>query len=170
MNTCGWRERGYNEIVDDMNYVRIPGKKTSGSFRLPIKNVYNIPVVEGSCWLGMYATLAPSNIPAQVQSIKQHHDDMDECADGDAFNIRRGKVVSDSDDPASNCSSFTAQVIITNHPGWIKSGYTPSVHCGTGHAPCRFDILHVLDRRTGRVHHGREDVKLGDAAMVRMTP
>lgn len=158
------------KAIDDMH---LPSQKPTGSFRLPIQNVYYTPgagtvvtgtVVAGSCWPGMYVTLAPSNIPAQVQSIQQHHESLDECStgdivglsfgdtdsNGDDLDIRRGEVVSDSDSPASNCSSFTAQIIVTSHPGYIKSGYTPNVHCGTGRAPCRFEILDTMEVRTGR--------------------
>lgn len=51
------------EAIDDMH---LPGQKPTGSFRLPIRNVYHIPgagtvvtgtVVAGSYWPGMYVTL-----------------------------------------------------------------------------------------------------------------
>lgn len=155
------------EAIDDMH---LPGQKPTGSFRIPIQNVYHIPnigkvvtgtVVAGTCWPGMYVTLAPNNIPVQVRSMQQHHESLDECStgaivglcfgytdsDGDDLDIRRGEVVSDSDNPASNCSSFTAQIIVTSHPGNIKSGYTPGVYCGTGRAPCRFEILDTMEAR-----------------------
>lgn len=131
----------------------------------------------------MYVTLAPNKIPAQVHSIQQHHESLDKCStgdivclglgdtdtDGDDLDIRRGEVVSDSDNLASNCSSFTAQIIVASHPGFIKSGYTLSVHCGTARAPCRFVILDTMNAQTG-CRIGKRKVKNSWATVVKMTP
>lgn len=51
--------------------------------------------------------------------------------------IHRGDVASDAkNDPACEVKSFTAQIVILNHPGRIGKGYTPIVDCHTSHVPC----------------------------------
>jgi elongation factor 1-alpha len=67
--------------------------------------------------------------------------------------IWRGNVASDSkNDPSREAASFLAQIIIMNHPGEIKNGYTPVLDCHTTHIACRFnEIVSKIDRRTNAV-------------------
>ncbi|KAL9546890.1 translation elongation factor EF-1 alpha, partial [Mucor bainieri] len=66
--------------------------------------------------------------------------------------IRRGNVCSDSkNDPAKESASFTAQVIILNHPGQISAGYAPVLDCHTAHIACKFsELIEKIDRRSGK--------------------
>ena len=50
-------------------------------------------------------------------------------------------------DPAQNTKDFTAQVIITNHPGKIMAGYTPVLDCHTAHIACKF--VKLLSKKKG---------------------
>merc|ERR1719271_2056029 len=61
--------------------------------------------------------------------------------------------------------SFTAQVIVLNHPGEIRNGYAPVLDCHTAH------IASKMDRRSGKVLEANPKfVKSGDAAMVKLIP
>ena len=62
-------------------------------------------------------------------------------------------MASDSkNDPSREAASFLAQIIIMNHPGEIKNGYTPVLDCHTTHIACRFnEIVSKIDRRTNAV-------------------
>merc|ERR1712037_353619 len=84
----------------------------------------------------MIATFAPVNVTTEVKSVEMHHESLPEAGPGDnvGFNvknvsvkdIRRGNVASDSkNDPAKEAKTFTAQVIVMNHPGEIGNGYSP---------------------------------------------
>jgi len=75
-------------------------------------------------------------------------------------------------DPPRECDSFSAQVIILNHPGQIHAGYAPVLDCHTAHIACKFsELLDKVDRRTGAsVEANPKNVKNGDAAIVKLTP
>ena len=59
-----------------------------------------------------------------------------------------------------------------NHPGQIKAGYTPIIHCHTAHVPCEFaELLEKVDRRSGKtIAEAPIYLKSGEAAMVKMIP
>jgi hypothetical protein len=87
--------------------------------------------------------------------------------------IRRGNVASDSkNDPAKEAASFTAQVIVLNHPGQIGAGYAPVLDCHTAHIACKFaELLEKIDRRSGKTMEANPKfVKTGDAAIVKLIP
>ena len=87
--------------------------------------------------------------------------------------IRRGNVASDSkNDPAKECESFNAQVIIINHPGQIAAGYAPVLDCHTAHIACKFaELIEKIDRRTGKtMEAGPKFVKSGDACIAKLVP
>lgn len=64
------------------------------------------------------------------------------------------------------------QVIILNHPGKIKAGYSPVLDCHTAHVTCRFaELKEKLDRRTGKKLEDQPQMLVsGDAATVKMVP
>lgn len=87
--------------------------------------------------------------------------------------IRRGNVASDSkNDPAKEAASFTAQVIVLNHPGQIGAGYAPVLDCHTAHIACKFaELIEKIDRRTGKTMEASPKfVKSGDACIVKLIP
>jgi len=88
-------------------------------------------------------------------------------------NIKRGFVCSNAkEDPAQDCESFDAQVIVLNHPGEIHAGYAPVLDCHTAHIAVKFAELNSkIDRRSGKVvEENPKMIKTGDAAMVKMIP
>merc|ERR1712243_422181 len=87
--------------------------------------------------------------------------------------IKRGMVTSDSkNDPAKEAKSFTAQVIVLNHPGEIHPGYQPVLDCHTAHVACKFEAFEQkIDRRSGKVlEENPKLVKTGGAAMIKLVP
>merc|ERR1712179_402610 len=119
----------------------------------------------------------------EVKSVEMHHEELKQAQPGDnvGFNIknlsvkdiRRGNVASDSKrEPAAGAATFKAQVIVLNHPGEIRKGYTPVLDCHTAHVACRFDeILEKIDRRSGKVlEQNPPCVKSGDACIAILKP
>ncbi|KAJ3259653.1 translation elongation factor EF-1 alpha [Boothiomyces macroporosus] len=179
-------------LLDAIDAIDLPTRPTDKPLRLPLQDVYKIGgigtvpvgrVETGIIKAGMVVTFAPANVTTEVKSVEMHHEMLEQGVPGDnvGFNvknvsvkdIRRGMVCSDSkNDPAKEAASFTAQVIIMNHPGQISAGYSPVLDCHTAHIACKFNELkEKLDRRSGKkVEDNPKFVKAGDAAIVELIP
>jgi len=179
-------------MLQGLDSIAPPERPTEKPLRLPLQDVYKIGgigtvpvgrVETGKLKPGMVVNFAPSNVTTEVKSVEMHHQSLDEALPGDnvGFNvknvsvkeIRRGNVCSDTkNDPAREADNFKAQVIILNHPGEIRKGYSPVLDCHTAHIACKFEeMVEKIDRRSGKkLEDNPEKVKSGDAAIVRMVP
>merc|ERR1712111_165876 len=179
-------------LLDALDNVNPPKRPTDKALRLPLQDVYKIGgigtvpvgrVETGVIKPGMVVTFAPANVTTEVKSVEMHHTALESAEPGDnvGFNvknvsvkdIRRGNVASDSkNDPARETDTFKAQVIILNHPGEIRKGYSPVVDCHTAHIACKFEeLVEKIDRRSGKkLEDNPEKVKSGDSAIVSMKP
>jgi len=179
-------------LVESLDMMEAPKRPTDKPLRLPLQDVYKIGgigtvpvgrVETGIIKPGMVVTFAPVGLSTEVKSVEMHHESLPEAAPGDnvGFNVKnvsvkelkRGYVTSDSkNDPAMGCANFTAQVIVLNHPGEIKNGYTPVLDCHTAHISCKFaDITVKMDKRSGAtLEENPKCIKSGDAALVKMEP
>src|SRR5690606_32707772 len=102
---------------------------------------------------GMLVVFSPTELkPTEVKSIEMHHESLSQALPGDnvGFNIkniaasqlRRGYVCGDAkNDPPAEALSFRAQVIVMNHPGQIRNGYSPVIDCHTAHVACKFQKI-----------------------------
>merc|ERR1712195_189110 len=178
--------------LEALDLVNPPKRPVDKALRLPLQDVYKIGgigtvpvgrVETGELKPGMLVSFAPGNVTTEVKSVEMHHTSVPVAAPGDnvGFNvknvsvkdIRRGNVASDSkNDPARESVSFKAQVIVLNHPGEIKAGYSPVLDCHTAHIACKFEsLLTKLDKRTGKkVEDNPKFIKNGDAGIVNMIP
>jgi len=179
-------------LLEALDNIIPPKRPIEKALRVPLQDVYKIGgigtvpvgrVETGVLKPGMVVTFAPAMITTEVKSVEMHHEQLKQAVPGDnvGFNvknvsvkdIRRGNVASDSkNDPAAGCEDFTAQVIVLNHPGEIRAGYTPVLDCHTAHIACKFATLkEKIDRRSGKsVEKEPKAVKSGDAAIVLLTP
>jgi len=179
-------------LLEALDMMEAPKRPTDKPLRLPLQDVYKIGgigtvpvgrVETGIIKPGMVVCFAPVGLQTEVKSVEMHHESLPEAVPGDnvGFNVKnisvkelkRGFVASDSkNDPAMGCANFTAQVIVLNHPGEIKSGYTPVLDCHTAHISCRFaEIEQKMDKRTGQTLEANPKcIKSGDAAIVKMEP
>jgi len=179
-------------LLEALDSVIPPARPTDKPLRLPLQDVYKIGgigtvpvgrVETGIIKPGMLVHFAPSNVTTEVKSVEMHHESLPEALPGDnvGFNvknvsvkdIRRGNVAGDNkNDPPRGAKMFHAQVIILNHPGEIKNGYSPVLDCHTAHIACKFqEIKEKCDRRSGKkLEDNPKFVKSGDAAMVDLIP
>src|SRR4030067_197556 len=124
----------------------------------------------------------PSDKIGEIKSIEMHHEQTPQAEPGDnvGFNvrgvekkdIRRGDVAGPADSPPTVAKSFTAQIIVLNHPSVITAGYTPVFHAHTAQVACTFEeIQRSLDPKTGATKAEKPDfIKTGDAAIVKIRP
>merc|ERR1719308_410247 len=179
-------------LLEALDSIIPPTRPTDKPLRLPLQDVYKIGgigtvpvgrVETGIIKPGMVVTFAPVNVTTEVKSVEMHHESLPEAGPGDnvGFNvknvsvkdIRRGNVASDSkNDPAKEAKTFTAQVIVMNHPGEIGNGYSPVLDCHTAHIACKFtELKEKIDRRSGKkMEDFPKKIKSGDAAIVNMIP
>merc|ERR1712072_1596652 len=158
----------------------------------PLQDVYKIGgigtvpvgrVETGTIKAGMIVTFGPQQLTTEVRSVEMHHESVELAIPGDnvGFNvknvstkdIKRGNVCSDSkNDPSKGVESFTAQVIVMNHPNEIKAGYAPVLDCHTAHIACKFvELLEKIDRRDGKkLEDTPKAVKNGDACIAKLIP
>jgi len=179
-------------LYQALDSILPPSRPTDKALRLPLQDVYKIGgigtvpvgrVETGVIKPGMVVTFAPPNVTTEVKSVEMHHESLAEALPGDnvGFNVknvsvkdvRRGNVCSDSKtDPAKGTESFRAQVIILNHPGEIRAGYTPVIDCHTAHIACKFEALEEkIDRRSAKkLEDNPASVKSGDATIAKLVP
>jgi len=179
-------------LLEALDAVQEPKRPTDKPLRIPLQDVYKIGgigtvpvgrVETGILKPGMNVTFAPAALTTEVKSVEMHHVALPEAVPGDnvGFNvknlsvkdIRRGMVAGDSkNDPPQETATFTAQVIVLNHPGQIHAGYAPVLDCHTAHIACKFtELVSKVDRRTGAETEGApKNIKNGDSAMVLLTP
>jgi len=182
-------------VLKAIDNFTIPEKPTQLPLRWPIQDVYTIkgvgtvPVGKVECGVmkpGQQLVFKPSTKPGgitgEVKTIEMHHEQISQAEPGDNVgvnmrgvnknDIRRGDVAGPSNNPPTVAKSFTAQIMVLNHPSVITKGYTPVFHCYTSQVACRFEeIQKKLDPKTGTVKEENPDfIKTGDAAIVKIVP
>jgi len=179
-------------LFEAIDNIIPPKRPTDKPLRVPIQSVYKIGgigtvpagrVETGLLKPGTTLMIAPNAILAECKSVEMHHAQVPEAGPGDnvGFNlknvsvkdIKRGHVAGDSkNDPPAGAESFTAQVIIMNHPGTIAAGYTPVLDCHTAHIACTFkELLTKIDKRTNKtIEENPKSVKKDEACIVRLVP
>jgi len=178
-------------LLDTLNNLEVPAQLTNLPLRLPIQDVYTITGI-GTVPVGRVETgvlkpdmkiiFMPSNKVGEVKSIEMHHESMTQALPGDnvGFNVRgiakndikRGDVAGPVDNPPMVAKTFTAQIMVLNHPSVITVGYTPVFHCHTAQVACTFvELQKKLDPKTGAVkEENPQFIKAGDAAIVKIMP
>lgn len=178
-------------ILESLDMIEQPAKPTELPLRLPIQDVYTITgigtvpvgrIETGILLPDMKISMQPADKTGEVKSIEMHHETIPKAEPGDnvGFNVRglartdvrRGDVAGPADNPPTVAKSFTARIMVLNHPSVITKGYTPVFHCHTAQVACTFEELSAkLDPKSGEtVEENPEFLKTGDAAIVKIRP
>lgn len=188
-NMSWWKGGHLMEAIDKLE---VPKRLTEKPLRFPLQDVYKIGGV-GTVCVGRIETgvvtpgtelvIAPANVTTKVSSIEIHRDIVQKASAGDNVglcatalsvnSVRRGDVCGAADnDPPAAVTDFIGQLVIVNHPGEIKAGYTPVVDIHTTHIACRFsELLSKINKKTGaEIESAPASLKKGDAALVKLEP
>jgi elongation factor 1-alpha len=186
-------------FLQTLDNLEIPPKLKDKPLRLPVQDVYSITgigtvpvgrVETGVMKPGDKVVFMPAKVSGEVKSIEMHHEAIPQAEPGDnvGFNVRginkndvkRGDVVGHESNPPTVVKSFTAQIMVLNHPTVITAGYTPVFHCHTAQVACTItEIQKLLDPKTGQPIMEKEGqvqggnvqfIKTGDGAIVKVKP
>jgi len=139
-------------------------------------------IIMGRLQPGQKLSIEPGGLELEVKTVEIHHTDKKDTLPGDIIgfalknvrfrDIHRGMVATSIDSTIRPVTEFIAQVIVVNHPGQIRPGYTPFCYAHTASFPCRLlEILKKIDKRTGKtIEENPQFLKRGDAAIVKMAP
>jgi len=157
-------------------YAKYPKRPVDKPLRMPVSAVHNIKGVgdvitgkieQGSVKPGAEVVFLPSHTAAnpcsgKVFSIEMHHKSIPEAECGNnvglcikGLNKEYRPQVGDvmilkSDKSLGPVKKFTVQVQVLDHPGELKVGYCPIVHCRTAKAPCKLiELKWKMGKETG---------------------
>jgi elongation factor 1-alpha len=178
-------------LLEALNDLPMPEPPTDAPLRIPIQDVYTISgigtvpvgrVETGLLKPGMNVSFQPSDVSGEVKTIEMHHEEVGQAGPGDnvGFNvrgvgkddIRRGDVCGPAEDPPKVAETFTAQIVVMQHPSVITAGYTPVFHAHTAQVACTVESIDKkLDPASGEVAEENPDfIQSGDAAIVTVRP
>jgi elongation factor 1-alpha len=178
-------------LLEALNSLQAPEPPTEADLRLPIQDVYTISgigtvpvgrVETGLLETGENVSFQPSDVGGEVKTIEMHHEEVPQAEPGDnvGFNVRgigkddihRGDVCGPADDPPSVAETFTAQIVVMQHPSVITDGYTPVFHAHTAQVACTMESIdQKIDPSSGEVEEEDPDfIQSGDAAVVTVRP
>jgi len=178
-------------LVGAFDKLTPPKKFTDKPLRLPVQEVFTITgfgtvpvgrVETGVMKPGDKVIFMPSNVTAEVKSIEMHHQQLQQAVPGDnvGFNVKgvdktqisRGDVVGPVSNPPTVVDTFTAQIVVLNHPTAIAINYTPVFHAHTVQFAGNFiEIVEKKDPKTGQTIQKNPDfIKAGDVAIVKIKP
>lgn len=178
-------------LIQALDDLKTPEKPTNKPLRIPVQDVYSITgigtvpvgrVETGIVKVGDKVIFLPADKQGEVKTIEMHHENMPTAEPGDniGFNVRgiakndikRGDVCGPVSSPPRVAKSFTAQIVVLNHPSVIAPGYKPVFHVHTTQIACRFDeIVKTLNPKDGTTLKEKPDfIKTGDIAIVKIVP
>jgi elongation factor 1-alpha len=174
--------------------ARPPKRNTTGPVRVPVNGVYKIKgvgdVITGRVEQGILRKddvvgFCPRNITGcKVFSIEMHHKSWAEASPGDNVGMsikgldkknmpKVGDVIYvEKEGKLQPVKSFKATVMVQEHPGQLKRGFSPLVHVRTGRSACKMsDILWKQSKKTGGQKISSPDhLERGDQAEIVFEP
>jgi elongation factor 1-alpha len=158
------------DALDKM--VQPPQRNRDGNLRVPVSGIYKIKgvgdvitgrVEQGVVKPGDIVGFAPSGITGmKVFSVEMHHKSYPEACPGDNVGLNIKGLSKDAMPKTGDVmyivkqgelkpvKSFRATVFVQDHPGQLKVGFSPIVHCRTAKSACKMTAIHwKQSKKTG---------------------
>nr|BAH29725.1 elongation factor 1-alpha [Dicyema japonicum] len=180
-------------LLDAIDSVVKPPSPAGFDLRICVTDAFKHPTAGviasmamryGIAIVGMQLFMVPAAILTILRSLELHNKAFNSlCSPNTAGmalkgvnlgDLKRGSMLGPIHNPPMFVKSFTARVVVMQHPTKIKDGYSPVVDYGTSHTACKFRIIKVL--KESKLHQKMaldpEEVFLapGDVAMVEFEP
>jgi len=175
--------------------ARPPKRNPDGDVRIPINGIYKIKgvgdVITGRVEQGILNTgdiirIAPrGQTGLKVFSIEMHHKTWDQAVPGDNVGlnvkgldmktnpVKVGDVISLEKQPILKpVESFVAQVAVQEHPGQLKTGFSPCVHVRTAKSACKMTKINwKMGKKTGNIKQESPPfLEQGEQAEIEFAP
>jgi elongation factor 1-alpha len=173
--------------------ARPPKRNETGPLRVPINGIYKIKgagdvitgrIEQGTLNAGDSVRITPRGIEnLKVFSIEMHHKTWPNAKPGDnvGMNIKGldkakmpkvGDVITLQNDVKQAVESFVAQVVVQEHPGQLKPGFSPCVHVRTAKSACKMNkIFWKQSKKTGNEKQDSPPyLERGESAEVEFIP
>lgn len=182
-------------LINLMNGLEPSQKSIDLPLRWPIRDLIKVSgrgyipvgfIATGSITIGANIIFMPSGKEGEVRSMEVHHKPTDIAFAGDPVGvdirligawdkkkeIRSGYVAGLKSNIPSVAKTFTAQIIIFNHPTALHIGYAPIIHCHEAHVKCIvLEMKNKMDQRTGEIlEESPTYLRNGDIAVVKFQP
>lgn len=157
-------------------FAKPPTRLIDRPIRVPLGSIHNIrgvgdvvtgKIEQGTVKVGQEVVFLPSHTATKpctgrVFSIEMHHQKVDagECGFNVGMNIkgldkdhmpRVGDImIVKNDQTLKTPKTFTAQCSVLDHPGELKPGYCPVIHCRTAKSPCRMIRINWKMEKQGK--------------------
>ena len=153
-------------------YLKPPKRNTEGPLRIPIGQTYNIKgvgavicgrVEQGIAKVDDKIAITPGGFnDLKLFSMEMHHQKYSEALPGDNVGMTI-KGLDKNNMPKSGdmiyrpaeglikaTKSFVAQVVVQEHPGQLKVGFSPIVYCRTAKTACKMTKINwKMGKKTG---------------------
>ncbi len=182
-------------LYDALEKVARPPKRfPEKALRIPINGIYKIKGVgdvitgrieQGTLNAGETVSICPRGLEnLKVFSIEMHHKTWPNAKPGDnvGMNIKgfeKGKMPKVGDviyvpkeGEIRAVESFVAQVVVQEHPGQLKPGFSPCVHVRTAKSACKMtNIIWKIGKKTGNEKQDNPQfLERGESAEVEFKP
>lgn len=158
------------------NFAKPPVRNVDKPLRVPLGGIHNIKgvgvvvtgkVEQGTAKVGQEVLFLPTHTDSKpcvgkIFSIEMHHKQVDqgECGynvgmcikglDKDYLPKIGDVMILKSDTSLKTPKRIVVECQILDHPGELKPGYCPSIHCRTAKAPCKLtEIRWKVGKETG---------------------
>ena len=181
-------------ILDALeNVIKLPKRNTDAPMRMPVSNIFKIggvgtvvagKIEQGTVTTGSEVIFVPSGASGKVFSIEMHHKNHPNAGPGDNVGLcikglskeytpKAGDTMMLKGEDKGKIKSITTLIYVQEHPGQLKSGFTPSVFVKTSKGPCTMTTIKwkMHPKRTNNEKmESPEYVESGDQAEVVFEP